>query len=333
MKKTLGYLLASLVVVFVAMPAFAEIEWSGNVAVGIENIDKADPLTKENLQFTDALVNLDVKAEIADGVTAVAQIRQADSLLETRKVAVELSDLIPNATLMVGRVVFPMGKEADSQTEGANMMKNAMIGNSALYDQGVTGQLVDYGMALKTTMGAVNCLLALTNGNVGAARDNNSDKAMMIRLDGDVPAVEGLSLAASYMTNDAAATNAPKNETTNMVIDAAYAMDALTVGVTYGDGEKEVGTTKTEKDCLAIEASYAMNDTCSVAVRQSKVKISENSVDTCEVTKLQVGINYKLADNTLLKVEYVDNKNKEKPTNLKTDADYDGIKAAIAVRF
>ncbi len=351
MKKTLSYLVASLVVVFVAMPAFAGIEWSGNIAVGIEKtkygVDKIEvPWTyrdetgtttgtsteyaQDKLQFTDAKVNLDAKVEIADGVTVVAQIRQEWGL-ETRKVAVELSNLIPNATLMVGKVVFPMGKEADSQTEGANMMKNVMIGDSALFDIELTGQIVDYGMALKTAMGAVNCLLAITNGNYGDSSDNNSKKAIGLRLDGDVKAVPGLSLAASYGIHDATPSNS--NETdkaTGMVIDAGYVMDAFTLGVAYGDSELKEGAAKIKVGGLSIEAIYAISDACSLAVRRSTVKADET--DNFEVTKLQAGVNYKLADNTLFKLEYVDNKVDDKP-NVKDFNDYKGIKAAVAVAF
>ncbi len=340
MKKILGCLLASFVVLMFGLPAYAGVEVTGNICAGMSSVEDAVTTTEENLQFDNNWLNLNATAKVADGVTAVGQIRckmTGDATSNTawaRSVQVEMSKLIPNASLMVGRIELPIGKEGASMTKGAAMMKNAMIGDSALADNGITGAPLDYGMAVKTTLSTVNCLAAITNGNSGTIQDNNGDKNILLNLGSDIKAVPGLSLAASYMTNDAAGNNAT-DETTKMVIDAAYAMKALTVGITYGNGETDTGNTgtKTENSGLGCEVSYTVNDACSVAVRYGKVDISTNEIDTAEVTKIQLGCNYKLADNTLLKLEYVKNDRKEAGTDLDTAADYDGLKAAVAVKF
>lgn len=357
MKKTIIYLVASFVVLMFTLPAYAEIEWSGNISAGVQNVEGDDPDTEENLEFTEAPLNLDLKADVADGVTANAEIRTYWDLVWVKDAYLDLTNLIPDASLLVGKIIFPLGKEGETLTDGADMMKNALIGNSVFTEIGsylgqfaltdeeeatlenmnLTGEVVDYGIALKKTMGAVNCLLAVTNGNyydIGA--DNNSDKAIGLNLSGDVPGVEGLSLGASYVTNDAAGED-ETNESTDLVLDAGYKVGATNIGVTYASGELEYGPTgdeyKLEADGLGAELSYAVTDDCSVALRYGKVDLSGDGEDFAELTKMQIGLTNKLADNAVFKVEYVDNACKEEGEDIKTDDDYDGIKAAVAVAF
>lgn len=337
MKKTFGCLLASLVVLMFGLPAYAGVNVTGNISAGMSSVEDAVTATEENLQFDNVWLNLNTTAKVADGVTAVGQIRcrmAGDGTANAawvRAVYIELSKLIPNASLLVGRLEFPLGKEGASMTKGAFMLNNAMIDNSALADKGITGAPLDYGIALKTKLSIVNCLFAITNGNKGTISDNNGAKNIIINLGSDIKAISGLSLATSYITNDAAGKNAT-DKATNMVVDVAYAIKALTVGITYANGETDKGT-KTETSGLGCEAKYAVNDACSVAVRYSKVDLFTAGKNTAKITKLQLGCNYKLAENTLFKLEYVKNDSKEAGIDLDTAADYDGIKAAVAVKF
>ncbi len=362
MKKTLTYLLASLVVVFVAMPAFAEIEWSGNIMTGIEKMDYGTatvPSDKESdeTQFSNIKLNLDVKADVCDGVVGVAQLRSVctDCKVFKRCIYVEITDLlIPDGSIQIGRVQLPLGAELAKASEGANTMNNPLIFNSLLADN-MEDLCVDDGLLITKVFESVTCKLGITNGcdseEIGglqpACKDTNSDKAMTLNFSGDCPAVEGLSLAGTYYTNDMADVTGATDEVTAWIVDVAYKTGlwklAAALANVEGKYDETYNSEKTVEtadiDYLVLEMVYGNGETpWWVAVRQSEQDssfsinpaISDITVKGIKQKRLELGVGYKLCDNAYLKAEYIKTELKDDKDNLN---DKDGIKAIVNVRF
>jgi len=362
MKKSLGYLLASLLVLFVAMPAFAEIEWSGNIMAGIEKMDYGTPTLpgndeSDNLQFSNIKLNLDVKADVCEGVVGVAQLRAVSSSpgVTKRLVYMEISDPLIPASIQIGRIQLPLGAELAKISEGANTMNNPLIFNSILAD--VMGdQAVDDGLLISKTLGPVNCKLGITNGYDSEdkqeglqpkCKDTNSDKALTLNLSGACPVVPGLTVGGTYYTNDAADSSGETDEIDKWIIDVAYTSGLLKLAAAIGNEEEKYdksysghNTVETaDIDYLVLEAVYGNGETpWWVAARYSKddpsLSISPAipgvTVKGSEQKRLELGLGYKVCENAYLKVEYIDSELKD---NIKDLDDKDGIKAIVNVRF
>jgi predicted porin len=353
MKKTLIYLLASLVVLMFIVPASAQVEVSGNVMVGLESMDYGTatlPSDKESdeLQFSNIKLNLDVKADVCEGVTAVAQLRSTceECNVEKRCVYLEICDLlIPDACIQIGRIQLPLGLELARASEGANTMDNPLIFNSLLADTMDT-ICVDDGLLISKTLGAVDCKLGITNGHDSDSMkyglqpgclDKNSDKAITLNIAGDCAAVPGLKCGVTYYTNDAADENEETDEIDGWILDVGYEAGLLKLAASMANFEDKEGTAKTvetvEFDFLTFEVVYGNEETpWWVAARHSTEEITESPGpdDPDDEKRLELGIGYKLCEDAYLKVEYIDH---EVDDNVDDLNDYDGIKAIVNVRF
>ncbi|MEW6095916.1 MAG: hypothetical protein AB1567_05245 [bacterium] len=359
MKKTLVYLVASVAVLMLTMPAFAEIEWSGNILAGIEKMDygtDTTPSDKESdeLQFSNIKLNLDVRADVCDGVVGVAQLRSVctDCNVFKRCIYVEICDLlIPDGCIQIGRIELPLGAVANA-SKGANTMKNPLIFNSLLVDEMLL-QAVDDGLLIKKTLGAVDCKLGITNGCDGdescsapglqpKCKDTNGDKAITLNLSGDCPGVPGLTLAGTYYTNDMADVSGETDEVDKWIIDVAFASGLWKLAAAMGNEEIKTGdassSEKTEIDYMMLELVYGNGTTpWWVAARYSTKEPDTSYSPTSspdpkdDVERLELGAGYKLCDNAYLKIEYIDNDLDDEATELLQD--YDGIKAIVNVNL
>ncbi|MEW6618655.1 MAG: porin [bacterium] len=352
MKKTLVYLVASLVVLMFTVPASATIEWSGQIMAGIEKMDYGTPTTpsgtvSDELQFSNIKLNLDVKADVCDGVVGVAQLRSTCEVCNVTKrcVYVEITDrIIPDASLQIGRVDLPLGAEYQKASENANTMHNPLIFNSVLADD-MADFAIDDGLLMSKTMGGVDCKLGITNGygNCGKrnCKDTNGEKAITLNLSGDCPAIPGLTLGATYHTDDCADQVNETDEGDLWIIDAAYASGLWKFAAALGNLEIKGGIANyiitDDIDYLVLELVYGNGETPWWVAARYSTKEPNTSLSGYSITdpkddeeRLELGAGYKLCDNAYLKIEYIDN---EVDDNIKYLDDYDGIKAIVNINL
>jgi len=328
-----------------SVPAFADINWSGQILAGVEKMDYGTDTTpsdkvSDELQFSNIKLNLNVKADVCDKVAGVAELRAVCDKAEVTKrcVYAEITDLIiPDGSIKIGRVELPLGAEAARASKGANTMRNPLIFNSILADD-MIAQFIDDGLLISKTLGPVTCKLGITNGYDGN-KDTNRDKAITVNLSGDCPGVAGLSLAGTYYTNDAADQSGETDETTKWIADVAYKVNLLKLAASVGNEKLKRGT-ETKTDYLVLEVAYGNGETpWWVGARYSTKKptTTKPTPDPKDDEKrLELGAGYKLCKDAHLKIEYIDHKLKDdnaKASHEELLKDYKGIKAVVNINL
>ncbi len=355
--------IAVLLVVSMALPAFAQIDFEGQITGRMQDVE-GDNVDQE-AGFNEALLNLQVYGEVAAGVDGYAELvgRGAGAGTLIYEAYLTHANLIPATDVKFGRFELNYGDQRNRRTHNASVQANSLIGN-AIVDPAV----VQTGIELSGQYEMVAWSLGLTNGLQGSDFDEDRDMAIAVKLWGEL--LPGLSASASYYTVENDDGGPRSNFGQNPFAGEAYspgdmvgpiieaeAVDAFQVDLTYDlvglglpaelylnygqidfEGNVDVASLPPvaavdsfDVDYFTVEARYALTPVSHLAVRFSQVDAEDGDGDGGEADRLQIGLGHELAPNTLAKLEYVTQDSDDDVAG--EMGEFDGIVGELSISF
>lgn len=181
-------------------PWWKNVQINGFVAAGFYDTGAAG--TRENGGFEIKEATLFVEADVWENTSLFVELqtnrlgKDEDKFVRTGEVYIHLRDiqLTKNTSIGVklGRIDIPFGEEYLWQ----DAIDNPLITNSAAYPYGW-----DEGLLVYSQWGAVNWIVAVTDGTDARSEEDNSDKALNLKLYGRLS--DDWYLSVSYMHNGA----------------------------------------------------------------------------------------------------------------------------------
>lgn len=287
MKKSLVYLLASLVVLLVSSSwagvNYPDIDVTGEISIKAINANNYDGDKKESdkKNYVQQRTRLYLKGELTDGVTANAmaqkmsdgskmgsadqkKMKDYSTELELKRAYLTVSDVADLVTLTIGKQ--QIGTKFNSLVY-YNSSADAIKGN-------MTCGPIDLTMVYGKTADAVknNLYALLGSGKVGEVSVNggiyrdalNKNGVLTMGISGDIPMIEGLNVGIEYAKQDGE--NGTLNRKgTALKADVNYACEigggkcilGLTLLNTSGDDNN---ADKDDKDYLGISPSLKMTE-------------------------------------------------------------------------
>jgi len=317
-----------------ALPAVAGVTVDGNVKAEMIITDKteydpdsANPTGKDiegNMRFDNVKANLNFNGDVADGVKALVELRTGDvsadnTNISIRQALIELTNLIPNAALRIGRLRIPFAGSLESDDSMSNPLIDGDIGFSIKsYCDAFGIDLDDDDLAeialvsAKSVDAGADCTMNFSDmfsAALGIFNGNNADNGKLaFVLKGVAKPMEGLTVTGEYYTSDNTGTEKddPDMKVNAYEIIGQYQMAGLTAKGIYGGGTAEMGDEDQDISYMGIQGSYDINDMIWVAGRYVVADPDEDSGDDddAKVTEMAIGGGYNLAENTKVKVQY-----------------------------
>lgn len=314
MRKIMTFMVALVFLGALALPAVAGVTVDGNVKAEmlltgtIEETDE-DDIDKE-MQFQNVKANLNFNGDVADGVKALVELRTGDvsadnTDISIRQALIELTNLIPNAALRIGRLRIPFAGSLESD----DSMSNPLIDGCMVSEMTSEGPLVDAGA--DCTMNFSD-MFSATLGIFNGGQDIPDNDKLAFALQGVAKPMEALTVTGDYYTSDNTPVTtpaSPDNKVSAYEIIGQYQAEIasmITVKGIYGKVTTDNGTTKPSTSYMGVQGSYDINDMIWVAGRYVVADPDEDSGDDddAKVTEMAIGGGYNLAENTKVKVQY-----------------------------
>ena len=358
MRKMMTFMVALAFLGALALPAVAGVTVDGNVKAEMIITDKteydpdsANPTGKDiegNMRFDNVKANLNFNGDVADGVKALVELRTGDvsadnTNISIRQALIELTNLIPNAALRIGRLRIPFAGSLESDDSMSNPLINGDIGYSGVtaVDAGSVGAdcTMNFSEMFSATLGIFNGP-AVYNSDI--SRTEANDKMAFV-LRGVANPMEALTVTGEYYTSDntSCEKNAKDDKISAYEIIGQYQAEIasmLTVKGIYGKVTNDDGATKTKPSTsyMGVQGSYDINDQVWVVGRFVKATDDDDDADDSndeEVTEMAVGGGYNLAENTKVKVQYQSVKTDNNGNSKDAEETNSGVTAEIITAF